>query len=314
MANHAEQLGREVKIKYRTSTNLILRKGTLFYNEDMQTVEVESSGSDESNTKVIKLSCLSTVKAMDYIEGTRVNCVLILRHKLDTAEEESLLASDVPQPEEEEIIIQFTRVEDRDNWDTGLRYMMNALEVTVAKDQVEGPTKSFSRIKKVRLEEPRAGVLVHARFELASGEEAILEIPEHKADSKNLNNEIVKWVQGNCVQPSETTSLYRLVKSLVHRTTLESKTADVIQRINDCNFDKMLKAQGASVEDQGMAVLELTKAHLREIENDIPTFIGQQGTAATMITQILRRNVEKMKVINDLAYKIYASSHRQTAA
>ena len=26
-------------------------------------------------TKVIKLSCLSTVKAMDYIEGTRVNCV-----------------------------------------------------------------------------------------------------------------------------------------------------------------------------------------------------------------------------------------------
>lgn len=131
MANHAEQLGREVpnvfhwcivvmdlfstlliafhniskpstlvqvKIKYRTSTNLILRKGTLFYNEDMQTVEVESSGSDESmlgrfqgwlqvdtlvvsscsqtandsywpfcvlrNTKVIKLSCLSTVKAI----------------------------------------------------------------------------------------------------------------------------------------------------------------------------------------------------------------------------------------------------------
>eukprot|EP00434_Breviolum_minutum_P003849 symbB.v1.2.003387.t1/scaffold190.1/size276550/12 len=302
MANHAELLSREVKIKYRTSTNLILRKGTLFYNEDMQTVEVESSGSDESNTKVIKLSCLSTVKAMDYIEGTRVNCVLILRHKLDTAEESSL-ANDVPQPEEEEIIIQFTRVEDRDNWDTGLRYMMNALEVTVAKDQVEGPTKSFSRIKKVRLEEPRAGVL-----------EAILEIPEHKADAKNLNNEIVKWVQDNCVQPSETTSLYRLVKSLVHRTTLESKTADVIQRINDCNFDKMLKAQGASVEDQGMAVLELTKAHLREIENDIPTFIGQQGTAATMITQILRRNVEKMKVINDLAYKIYASSHRQTAA
>ena len=38
----------QVKIKYRTSTNLILRKGTLFYNEDMQTVEVESSGSDES--------------------------------------------------------------------------------------------------------------------------------------------------------------------------------------------------------------------------------------------------------------------------
>lgn len=286
----------------------------MFYNEDMQTVEVETSGSDESTTKVIKLSCLSTVKAMDYIEGTRVNCVLILRQKLDTAaEEDGLDTSDVPPLEEEEMIIQFTRVEDRDNWDTGLRYMMSALEVTVAKDQVDGPTKSFSRIKKVRLEEPRAGVLVHARFELASGEEAVLEIPEHKADAKNLNHEIVKWVQDHCVQPSETTSLYRLVKSLVHRTTLESKTADVIQRINDCNFDKMLKAQGVSVEDQGMAVLELTKAHLREIENDIPTFIGEQGTAASMIVQILRRNVEKMKVINDLAYKIHASSHRKAA-
>ena len=39
----------QVKIKYRTSTNLILQKGTLFYNEDMQTVEVETSGSDESS-------------------------------------------------------------------------------------------------------------------------------------------------------------------------------------------------------------------------------------------------------------------------
>ena len=29
-------------------------------------------------------------------------------------------------------------------------------------------------------------------------QEAILEIPEHKADAKNLNNEIVKWVQDNC--------------------------------------------------------------------------------------------------------------------
>lgn len=29
-------------------------------------------------------------------------------------------------------------------------------------------------------------------------QEAILEIPEHKAGAKNLNNEIVKWVQDNC--------------------------------------------------------------------------------------------------------------------
>lgn len=72
------------------------------------------------------------------------------------------------------------------------------------------------------------------------------------------------------VQPSETTSLYRLVKSLVHRSTLESKaawkiaatqshgqTADVIERINDCNFDKMLQAHGAQ---SGATVLEMTKA------------------------------------------------------
>eukprot|EP00438_Fugacium_kawagutii_P024665 Skav226597 [mRNA] locus=scaffold5607:36526:38596:+ [translate_table: standard] len=61
MANQAEQLSREVKIKYRTSTNLILRDGTLFYNEEMQTVEVETSDSDES-MKVVKLSCLCAVE------------------------------------------------------------------------------------------------------------------------------------------------------------------------------------------------------------------------------------------------------------
>eukprot|EP00438_Fugacium_kawagutii_P024666 Skav226598 [mRNA] locus=scaffold5607:41176:50933:+ [translate_table: standard] len=164
--------------------------------------------------------------------------------------------------------------------------------------------------KQQQLITSEAGVLVNARFELARGEERST---SHclQLRLQNLNHEIVKWVQDNCVQPSETTSLYRLVKSLVHRTTLESKTADVMQRINDCNFDKMLKAQGASVDDQGMAVLQLTKAHLREIENDLPGFIGQQGTAASMIVQILRRNLEKMKVVNDLAYKIYASSHRK---
>ena len=83
----------EVKIKYRTSLNLILRKGTLFYNEDMQTVEASAPFSSSKidvlkcrsknpaksprlfsclvahvsrkETKIMKLSCLSSVKAGD---------------------------------------------------------------------------------------------------------------------------------------------------------------------------------------------------------------------------------------------------------
>ncbi|CAJ1437710.1 unnamed protein product [Effrenium voratum] len=322
MAKSAEALAREVKIKYRSSSNLVLRRGILFYNEDMQTVEIECSTRTEDEqtaSTMVKLSGVNTVKAMDYIEGTRVNCarvlaavwalVLILRLKPDTSED--ALCNNPSPPQEEEVILQFARVEDRDNWDTGLRFLINALEVTVAKDQVDVPTRGFSRIKKVRLEEPRAGVLVAGRFELANGEEAMLEVTEEMADAKNLNSFIVEWVQQKCVQPSETTSLYRLVKSLVHRVTLDSKTADIIKRINDCHFDRMLQAQGKGT-DQGHLVLELTKAHLREIDHEIPKIIGQQGTGASMIIQVLRRNVEKMKVINDLAFKIHMDSYGQS--
>eukprot|EP00913_Durusdinium_trenchii_P031012 g29045.t1 len=121
---------------------------------------------------------------------------------------------------------------------------------------------------------------------------------------QNIKTEIVKWVKENCVQPSETTSLYRLVKSLMYRSTLESKTAHIIQRINDCSFDKVLQAHDS---EDHLTLFELTKAHLREIEHDIPKLIGHQGTAASMVVQILRRNVEKMKVINDLSFKIHES-------
>mmetsp|Transcript_44748 Transcript_44748/g.83589 ORF Transcript_44748/g.83589 Transcript_44748/m.83589 type:complete len:313 (+) Transcript_44748:31-969(+) len=303
MAKNAEQLVRAVKVRYRSSSNLVLRSGMLQWNEEMQTVEINFSKSSEElgpDMSIMKLSSVSGVKAMDYIEGTHVNCVLILRLKPDVSDDSLIPQS--PVPEEEEVIVQFARVEDRDNWDTGLRYLINALEVTVAQDQVEVPTKSFSRIRKVQLEEPRAGVLVAANFELASGELATLEIPESMADGKDLNSFVVDWVQQRCVQPSETTSLYRLVKSLLHRATLESKTADIIQRINACHFDNLLKEKNTS---DGLLVLEWSKAQLREVSHDIPNLIGQQGTAASMTIQILQRNVEKMKAINDMAYRIY---------
>ncbi|OLP90753.1 Hydroxylamine reductase [Symbiodinium microadriaticum] len=318
MAKNAEQLALPVKVKCRSTGHLILRGGTLMYNEDMQMVEIEFSKTTQEaysykgpfkgeplalwlgpSTTIMKLSSISSVKAMDYIEGTRVNCVLIIRLRPEPSDDLMQVAPDAGK--EEEVIVQFARVEDRDNWDTGLRYLINALEVTVAKDQVEVPTRSFSRIKKVRLEEPRAGILVRGRFELASGEEPELEIPESMADGKDLNTFVVDWVQRNCVQPSETTSLYRLVKSLVHRATLESKTADIIQRINDTHFDKLLKEHPGDPQ----ATLEISKAYLREVGHDIPKLIGQQGTASAMVIQILQRNVEKMKVINDMAYRIH---------
>ncbi|CAE7600843.1 hcp [Symbiodinium microadriaticum] len=309
MAKNAEQLALPVKVKCRSTGHLILRGGTLMYNEDMQMVEIEFSKTTQElgpSTTIMKLSSISSVKAMDYIEGTRVNCVLIIRLRPEPSDDLMQVAPDAGK--EEEVIVQFARVEDRDNWDTGLRYLINALEVTVAKDQVEVPTRSFSRIKKVRLEEPRAGILVRGRFELASGEEPELEIPESMADGKDLNTFVVDWVQRNCVQPSETTSLYRLVKSLVHRATLESKTADIIQRINDTHFDKLLKEHPGDPQ----ATLEISKAYLREVGHDIPKLIGQQGTASAMVIQILQRNVEKMKVINDMAYRIHIGETDQS--
>ncbi|CAE7200627.1 hcp [Symbiodinium natans] len=77
MAKNAEQLALQVKVKCRSTSHLILRSGTLLYNEDMQMVEIEFAKPQEELGPpmiIMKLSSISGVKAMDYIEGTRVNC------------------------------------------------------------------------------------------------------------------------------------------------------------------------------------------------------------------------------------------------
>jgi len=299
MGKQFEHLVVPVTIKFRSSDSLSLKQASMQYDAYTRSLQLDFV----SGIKQINIASIKSVKAMDYVEGTRVAYVIILTMK---RKDEDSQISEFYAPEEENIF-HFPRAEDRDTWDTGLRYLLAALDVAATQD-VSVPARGYSRIKKVKLDVPRAGVCMSARFELANGQEELMEVKPDAVHSKDgLKHFVVDWVQKCCVLPSETTSLYRLVKSLVHRAMLESKAADVIRRINECHFDHLLQANSETAFSATalLALQEAAKAKLGVLERELNGFVGQHGTAAFMVTQMLKRNVDKMKVINELSCALH---------
>jgi len=308
MVVQSEQLQQPVKVVYRAFDNLVGRQGRMHYDEIAQSVQVLFADDDmHERAESIRhqLKTMKSAKASDFIEEKRIVPALIIFLKRD----EEAQMSEFYSPEEK-LIIQFARPEDRDTWDIGIRFMLTALEMADSQAAVEVPGRGFSRIKKVRIEDPHAGFMVSVKFELANGSEEHLEIEEELATSKELNLFVVDWVKQHSVQPTETTSIYRLVKSLVQRCTLEKKAVDIIGQINEQHFDNLVQARGGSgvTATSGKQLLQSAKEKLAVIDHDMQNMVGQQGTASFLMIQILKRNAQKMMVINDMAFKLWQKS------
>eukprot|EP00930_Biecheleria_cincta_P004408 TRINITY_DN105322_c0_g1_i1.p1 TRINITY_DN105322_c0_g1~~TRINITY_DN105322_c0_g1_i1.p1 ORF type:complete len:340 (-),score=70.98 TRINITY_DN105322_c0_g1_i1:338-1270(-) len=297
------------RIKYRASDQLKSRSAKLRYNNEKHCLEIEFVfGKDDEAQQdlevmvAIMLKDVQSVHREDYIEKARLSYVVAL-HMHPTVETDG--QSGFYKPLVQHVLV-FMMPQDRDPWFAGLSQIQEMLPGK-PKDTLT-VVGLLSRIKKVRLEEPRAGIVVAMRLNLANQEE-LLEVSQQQVDDRTLKKDIAQWVKVHNVEPNELTSLYRLVKSLVHRWTMEVKTAHVVQKINDLHFDNFIGAHGGDSAE----VLERVNRELAQLDYDMPQQIGQHGVGSFMIIQTLRRNTQKMQLINKQACQIY-DQHAKTRA
>ena len=82
---------------------------------------------------------------------------------------------------------------------------------------------------------------------------------------------------------------------------MEKEVTTIVDEINALRFERYAKSKPGEPADQ---LLTQTNAQLNSLASDLPSRIGQHGSGATVVTQILKRNIEKMKLINDMAAKL----------
>merc|ERR1712025_1055091 len=98
-----------------------------------------------------------------------------------------------------------------------------------------------------------------------------------------------KFVETNLVLPTEKTSLYRYIRSVVQRAQMEKQVEKIVEEINAQSFEK-LKSERSGDSPTDDDILAQTKEELKKIAENIPKNIGQHGSGATIVTQILKRN------------------------
>lgn len=131
----------------------------------------------------------------------------------------------------------------------------------------------------------------------------MLEVPEALASAEDCKQLSREFIERSNILPAEWQSLYRYVRSVARRAQLEREAALIVEDINAEHFDRL----GAESSGDGGAQerAALADARLAALSEAIPHRLGEQGTGTAIVTTILRRNVAKMRLVNELAAKLH---------
>jgi len=296
----AEQLKKKMPVGHR-STERIVKEEAYVWQVDERELMIEFKNGGEGKPEVIKVQDIDHVKQTDYPEDNSFRWVLGINHK---------------DKEGKVTMLQFNKREDRDIWVSGLRSFVDALRATPhgsanssMQASPEVPTATLQAVTDIALMEPPTGSVARVCLTLASKEKVYLDIPEGRDNPQQLKSLVQDFVEQNSIMTSESTSLYRLLRTVMQRIVVSRETQNIINEISSQRLDLLLpKGQPTDGNPVERAKGEQVRAEkrLKELAEEIPRRIGDQGTAAPIVSMILKRNIEKMQVINDMIVKARA--------
>eukprot|EP00747_Dinoflagellata_sp_TGD_P168431 gnl/TRDRNA2_/TRDRNA2_194785_c0_seq1.p1 gnl/TRDRNA2_/TRDRNA2_194785_c0~~gnl/TRDRNA2_/TRDRNA2_194785_c0_seq1.p1 ORF type:complete len:293 (-),score=63.06 gnl/TRDRNA2_/TRDRNA2_194785_c0_seq1:120-998(-) len=291
MPSAVEHLIIPVKAGIRTNINIGRREAKIQLKDDPEdrVVQMTIKDSGDDKPEEFRVDDIEQIKVKDFIVP-------------NTNTQSYLLSVNLRTEPVKHISIQFDRKDLRDSWDHGLRSIQPTQGAkTVALAQVKVPGSRYLPIKGVQLLKPEAGQLVAVKLKLGDEKEETLVIPEDKATSDNCKQIVNDFIEDNVILPTENTSLYRYVRSVVQRASMEKEVSAIVEEINNLRFERYAKTKPGEPTEN---LLTQSKAQLSTLASDLPSRIGQHGSGATVVTQILKRNIEKMKLINEMAAKL----------
>lgn len=294
MAGKLEKL-KEVSRVYHRSKDRISKKDASIQLDDTDPndpfIKVDigeaHKAEDRSKESDIKIADVEGVKVKDFNDGGHEIHIVSVNHR-----------------DGKHTSFQFEKRDDRDHWFQGLQQLQSGV-VANARTQVKVPAGQYMSIKAIALQKPGPGQLVFIKIDLAEGKQKQVDlvVPTDKTSRDACKHITDEFVEANLVLPTEKTSLYRYIRSVVQRAQMEKEVEVIVEEINSQSFEK-LKSERSGESPSDDQLLEQTKGKLTEIANSIPQRIGQHGSGATIVTQILKRNVDKMKLINDMVARL----------
>eukprot|EP00927_Polykrikos_kofoidii_P067504 TRINITY_DN62990_c0_g1_i1.p1 TRINITY_DN62990_c0_g1~~TRINITY_DN62990_c0_g1_i1.p1 ORF type:complete len:377 (-),score=52.52 TRINITY_DN62990_c0_g1_i1:41-1171(-) len=189
-------------------------------------------------------------------------------------------------------------------------------ETTVERPPEE--TRKLAQITNIHLSKPEKGQLINIAVEIDGYKRrwAHFVINEQATDQTHCKKQVSRFIKEQLILPGEALSLYRYVRSVLQRAMMEAETQKVIDDINALNFDELMKTESEKLNDgdprpSSEYIIELAEEELSSLSETIERRIGHHGAGAEIVGRILRRSMDKMKVINAVAAKIYDARKNQ---
>jgi len=289
-ARLAEQLKKKMPVGHR-STERIVKEEAYVWQVDETVLMIEFKHS-EGHPDQILVKDIEHVKQTDYPEDNSFRWVLGINHK---------------DKEGKVTMLQFNKREDRDIWVSGLRSLVDGMrssapgQAPVVPASAELPTVVLQAVADIALEPPLNGSMARVCLTLGNKEKVYLDIPEGKNVPQQLKSLVQDFVEQHSIMSSESTSLYRLLRTVIQRITVSRETQKIITEISSQRLDLLLP-KGQSTEDP-VKIQEKAEERLNLLKVEIPRRIGDQGTAAPIVSMILQRNIDKMLIINEMIVK-----------
>jgi len=331
MADHRalllEHLTRKTQVGYRSSEQISREDAFVSYVENQRRIQVEFRAQLEP--VFIDIRHIDNIRQKDYPEADTFRWVLAIN--LNPADSRN-------------IMLQFTAREVRDTWVAGLRALVDASRsgnlggsgssssgvgglapqmsrggASSSSNHLKGgggiqpplpPPVTQRAITDVALREPRPGFLARVELTLGLRELLALEVPEGCESAERLSRLVQGFVDKNSIMPEESTSLYRFVRNAVQRIVLERETEALVEEIGCQHLDVLMRDRLAAsgkgdIQEIRKEAMREAEYNLRVLAEEVPRRIGQCGTGAAIVSMILQRNIEKMKLINDMTAKAY---------
>lgn len=281
-----------------------------YTDEKLEILTVECISEDLDPTKIVIKSVL-TLKSKDYetvdVDGAEKKEFVLSIHYTPMKE-----PGEEFDPEPELCLLQFTNRDLRDSWEHGIKNIMTGK--TSSKSEVSVPSKPLVPITGISLKNGTGEELMTVVIDLDQKQVVFpVQAPAAGVDQEKFKKElwekVIGFVEQNSILQTETMSLFRYIRTVVQRAVMEKEVATVISDISSQSLQKLIENRGKP-EPGVLGDDELHAAAEKRLDvllAELPERLGQTS-GAPVITQVLRRNIEKMKLMNSMVLKLAAAA------
>jgi len=351
MPSKLDQLKNKTEVDFRCSVQLAATKVAIQYDEKVKGIrvfqmrreghqesfEIDDEDIDQGQNVVTSSSFLDfdtgfaiytkdiqELTARDYDRGNDrkpafVLCV-IQKEEKETSLVEPASMNPPAQQESRVLTFRFANVQDRDSWESGLRSLISSPMKLQRNSSTQPKNKPQLDITSLSLEKPGGGRLVKVKVQMCQEKEAFLEVLDNQCSAEDVRSVTSHFVHQHNLIMHDAKSLYRYVMSLVSRARIHKDTLAIVKEINLLDLETMVndEANGEQVAEaiqagvpRHRALFDKAQDSLDNLIENFDTRMLQQGPGAAIVVKLIRRNIQKMKIVNEqriMAYDIAPSA------